>query len=184
MSMCSRYLAAAAGLALAVTGSLAAPASGDDPPPPVVLGPPPQASDVDLVVWQVGTHKSAGTEASVGGKIDEYLRTSRPVGRNGVLICNIAPNANRVNVQGTASGRKFKVRYRWSGKNVTAAVVAGTFRTRRLLENECVRIRMRVTRLAAAGPGDKRRFTVTGTPRKVVFGPDWVAVVARAAKAP
>jgi hypothetical protein len=179
----SQYLAAAAAAGILAIGAVVSPAVGDDPPP-VVLGPPPLAADIDLRVWQVGTDNGAGQASSVGGTMNVFLTKSRPVARNVVRVCNIAPNPNRVKVRGTASTRSFRVRYSRSGRNITGAVVTGRFRTRRLLEDECVKIRMKVTRTAAAARGDRRRLTVRGTPKHEIYGPDRISVVAHAQKPP
>jgi hypothetical protein len=180
----SRSLVLAAVVAVTTALLSGGPAAGDDPPPPVVLGPPPLVGDVDVSVWQLGTTNGAGSAGELGGRMTVYLIKRHPKARNVVAVCNIAPNPNRFRVHGTEGNASFKVSYRRHRRNVTSTIIAGSYWTRRLHQNECVRIRMKVVRTAAAHRGDRRRFTVRATPRHKIYGPDWIAVAAHADRAP
>jgi hypothetical protein len=117
-------------LATAVLLTVQTASAGD--PPPVVLGPPPLVADVSVEIWQAPDAAAYASHLSGGnGVMRVYLTKAQPISRDVVRVCNVAPNPNRVKVEGTSGNRKFKVGYRRKGHNITHMVVAGTLRTRR-----------------------------------------------------
>jgi hypothetical protein len=85
-----------------------------------------------------------------------------------VRVQNDGLRADRVRVQGARSRNGFRVSYRAGAKDVTAAVVRGTYRTPRLAPGGQHTLRVEVLRTRKAAPGDRRAVKVTassvGTP--------------------
>jgi hypothetical protein len=69
--------------------------------------------------------------------------------------------ADRFTLKGTSGGPSFEVRYYAGGKDVTARVVAGTYRTRALAPSQDAFFRVVVIRLPRANPGRTKSVKVT-----------------------
>ena len=87
-----------------------------------------------------------------------------------VRVRNDGNTAARFAVLGTAGGVRFRVQYLVAGTDRTPAVVAGRYRTQLLAPGTYVDLRVRVTRLRSAVPGNARTFRVRasslGTPER------------------
>lgn len=145
----------------------------------VQLGEPPYAG-LDLSIRPLHAKRATGALRQ-GGTVNQYVRVpGRSVGAV-LRICNRNTKVGRVRVDGAGSNRRFRVRYRRpNGTDVTAHVVAGTFRTTWIARGDCVRLILRVRRLDAAVTGDLRRVLVRVSPGVRYTAPDWVRDVVHA----
>lgn len=107
-------------------------------------------------------------------RVHQTLTTADPRGAAVVRLCAYGDvNLGRFRVTGIAPDSRFRVRYtRSDGADITSAVIAGTYRTRYIVLNECFRYRITVTRTSTADPGDLRTFSLTADPE----GPGWATL--------
>ena len=92
-----------------------------------------------------------------------------------VRLQNDGSSADRLRVRGTAGSRAFRVTYRAAGRDVSRAVLRGTYRTARLAPRGSVQLRVRVTPPPAARAGAERTVRVRAIS---VVRPSLVDVVA------
>lgn len=92
-------------------------------------------------------------------KVSRTERTAVSV----VRLQNDSALADRFRVSGTSGNGKFRVVYRVGGKNVTAKLVSGTFRTPTLKPGKQLTMKVKVTRSDKARRGDKRVVKVKAT---------------------
>lgn len=107
-------------------------------------------------------------------RVHQTLTTAEPKGAAVLRLCAYGYlNLGRFRVTGIGPDPGFRVRYtRSDGVDITSAVVAGTYVTRRIVVNECFRYRITVTRTSSADPGDLRTFSLTADPE----GPGWATL--------
>lgn len=96
-----------------------------------------------------------------------------------VRLTNRGDSADALTVRGAPKTKKFKVTYRIGGRNVTAAVVAGTYSTRKLASGKSVVVVVKVVRTKAAKRGDKHSFAVRAASSHGSGRQDTVAAVVR-----
>lgn len=82
-------------------------------------------------------------------------------------VRNDADRAGRIRLRGTGGSKAFRVVWRDGGKKITGKVTAGRYRTPRLAPGESARLKVVVTRQAAADPGRRRSVRLTAS-----AGPD------------
>ena len=99
-----------------------------------------------------------------------------------VRVTNRGDNADRMTVVGTPRSPQFKVAYLAGGKNVTAAVLAGSYQTGTLNSGESVTLTVKVTRLKGAKPGTKRTFEIRVVSGHAKSKDDTVAAVVKAVR--
>ncbi|MBD8870500.1 aryl-sulfate sulfotransferase [Nocardioides donggukensis] len=107
----------------------------------------------------------------------------RRVGRDRdvvVALQNDGAGTARARVRGTRGNADFRVRYRAGGRNVTDAVVAGTYRTGRLGSGARERLRIVVSRRPGSRAGDERTIRVRMLPAQGRDPRDAVAAVVTA----
>jgi hypothetical protein len=95
---------------------------------------------------------------------------------------NDGSNTDQITITGTAGTARFRVSYFAGTTNVTARVIAGTYRTPNLAHGQSFTLRIKVTRTAAANVGDARTVKLTG---RSVHDPalhDAVATIVRAVR--
>jgi Arylsulfotransferase (ASST) len=93
---------------------------------------------------------------------------------------NDGTKADRISILGTAGTARFLVSYFAGSRNVTARVIAGTYKTPSLAPGETFTLRVRVTRSAAAKPGEVRTVKLTGRSAHDSARHDAVATIVRA----
>jgi hypothetical protein len=98
----------------------------------------------------VGVYRE-GARQQVGRRLRGNVRSTSFA----VRLQNRGNVADRITLQAPARQASFQVTYRLGGKNVTAAVRRGTFRTALLAPSRSVSLTMIVTRTRIARPGDR-----------------------------
>lgn len=93
-------------------------------------------------------------------KIVQQVTRSSRTAVTVVRLQNDGELADRMWVTGTAGNGKFRVVYHVGGRNVTAKVVSGTFRTPALAPGKHLTMKLKVTRTNKAGKGDERAVKV------------------------
>lgn len=111
-------------------------------------------------------------------RVTQPLRTRRTATFE-VRVTNTGRGAGRMVVRGAASTAKFKVTYLVGGRNVTKQVLAGTYRTRELGPGASFVLVVKVSRTAAARPGNKRVFEIRAGAAGSPDRQDTVAAVVR-----
>jgi hypothetical protein len=96
-----------------------------------------------------------------------------------VRVQNDGEADDRFVITGHARTSKFAVRYVYRGRDVSARVVAGTWRTPALTPGNSATMKVRITRTPRATSGDRRTFVVRAS-SDTDGSTDRVAVVARA----
>ena len=99
-----------------------------------------------------------------------------------VRVRNDGNSPARFAVTGTAGGVRFRVQYLVAGVNRTPAVVDGRYRTPLLAPRAYVDLRVRVTRLSRAVPGDTRTVRVQAASLDSPTRRDAVATRVRASR--
>jgi uncharacterized membrane protein len=97
-----------------------------------------------------------------------------------VRVTNRGDATDQVVVLGTRRSARFAVVYLDDGKNVTAAVLNGSYRTGSLKPGESATLVVRVTKLKGATSGSKRMFKVRMTSARAPAKHDTVAAVVSA----
>ena len=115
-------------------------------------------------------------------RISQTLARAGAVRTAVVRLQSEANRAERLLVSGTAGSDRFRVRYYAGGDDVTRKVVAGTLRTPVLEPGRYLDLTVRVTRTAAARPGDTRTVKVLATSTHDASRRDAVATVVRATR--
>jgi hypothetical protein len=96
-----------------------------------------------------------------------------------VRTTNRGNAADQLRIRGTARSAQFTVAYLYGRKNVTAAVLNGSYRSGTLKPGQSITLTVKVTKVKRAKRGSHRTFTIRGTsahnPRKV----DTVAAVVK-----
>jgi hypothetical protein len=87
--------------------------------------------------------------------------------------------ADRLTVRGTKKSRQFTVVYMHGRKNVTAAVLKGTYRTGTLQAGRSVTLTVKITKVKRVKKGSTRTFTIRTTSATDRSKTDTVAAVAR-----
>jgi hypothetical protein len=95
----------------------------------------------------------------------------------GVRVTNRGSTADRMRIRGTRGSKQLTVVYRDGRKNVTAAVLAGTYRTRTLRPGQSVTLSVTVTKVKRAAKGSRRTFSVRTTSASDRTKADTVAAV-------
>jgi hypothetical protein len=96
-----------------------------------------------------------------------------------VRLTNRGDAADTFAIRGTAKSRKFTVTYLVGGKDVTAAVRAGTYRTGTVAPDASVRLVIRITMTRRAHADDRRVFEVRAISQHASTSRDTVAAVVR-----
>jgi hypothetical protein len=99
-----------------------------------------------------------------------------------VRVTNRGDLTDRMKVVGAPGSMQFKVAYLAGGKNVTAAVLAGSYQTGTLEPGESASLTVKVTRLKGAKPGSKRVFEVRVASAHAKSKTDAVAAVVKAVR--
>lgn len=161
------------------------PGPGDpgDPggPGPVDPGPgdPRHRPDAEIRPLK-GTFIGAGTYAAAEQRVTTKLKRRARTATFEVRVTNRGDASERMVVLGTPKSAKFKVVYLSGGKNVTAAVLAGSFRTGALKPGASTMLTVKVTRLKGVKKG-KRTFAIRVTSAHDTQKRDTVAAVVKAA---
>lgn len=92
-------------------------------------------------------------------RVTKLLRRTR-TGTFYVRIANRGNASDRMEILGAPATRQFKVTYLVGGRNVTRAVLAGSYLTGALAPGASTILTLKVTRTAAARPGHRRIFSV------------------------
>lgn len=165
------------------------PADPTDPREPVDPGDPTGPAPVDPPpVQPTATYQPDATIRGAGVKVvgaqaygsaqraTQQLRT-RPSAKFRVQLINRGNTSERLAVKGARRNAKFNVVYLVGGKNVTAKVVAGTYRTAVLRPGQVLNLVVKVTRTTAARNGDTRTFTVRAASTHTASRTDTVKAV-------
>ncbi|GAA4720781.1 aryl-sulfate sulfotransferase [Nocardioides conyzicola] len=127
------------------------------PPPPV-----PTVWQPDLRIRLVGgPWKGADRIGSAASQSVTARLTSARTGRTqtfDVWIRNLGTSADRLVFDGGTTNRRFEVRYRAAGRDLTRAIERGAFTTPRLAPRESYKVKVVVTRTDRAKRGDERRI--------------------------
>ena len=99
-----------------------------------------------------------------------------------VRVTNRGDSTDRMTFVGTARSPQFKVAYLAGGKNVTAAVLAGTYQTAALKSGESMTLMVKVIRLRGAKTGSQRTFQIRVGSAHAMSKVDTVAAVVRAVR--
>jgi hypothetical protein len=111
-------------------------------------------------------------------RVTQLLRARRAATFE-VLVANRGNRAEPLALRGAKRSAAFTVVHLVGGKNVTARVVAGTYRTASLAPGASMRLVVRVTRTIKARKGATRTFTVRATSTHVAGRVDTVGAVVR-----
>lgn len=135
------------------------------PTPPTTAPTTPPSTPVyrpDAMIRAVGgTWVGAGRYGRPSTQtVTRVLRSGHDHARVALAFRNDGDHADRCLVQGPASSRRFHLNYRSDGRDVTAAVEAGTWRTPRLAPGTRVRLQVRVRATSYAESGDRRSLVV------------------------
>jgi hypothetical protein len=151
------------------------------PPPTPPTTPPPWAPDA-RIRKAGGSWLGAGVMGSADGQTVKLRLGGAATDRPRVLevrVRNSGTRRDRLLVTGTGGSPSFRVRYVIGGEEVTADLRQGLL-TPRLEPGEAFRLRILVTRTAAARAGDSRRVKVVAVSRHDDDAVDRVAAVLRA----
>jgi hypothetical protein len=96
-----------------------------------------------------------------------------------VRVRNRGSAADRITIRGSAKSSRFTVKYLQGRKNVTAAVLKGTYRTGTLRPGGSATLTVEVTKVKGARKGSKRTFTIVSTSANDRTKKDSVAAVGR-----
>ena len=80
-----------------------------------------------------------------------------------VRMTNRGDSAEKLTVIGTKRSKKFRLTYFAGGKNVTATVIDGSYRTETLRSGAAASLTVKVTRLKAAKKGDRTTVKLSAT---------------------
>ena len=127
--------------------------------------------------------RTGGTFVGAGSygpdqRVTQQLRKRRTATFE-VRLTNSGDAKDALVVDGAARTPKFKVTYLVGGRDVTAQVTAGTFRTGDLASGASVLLVVKVTRTAKARAGDRRAFDVRVGSAHAPARQDTVVAVAR-----
>jgi hypothetical protein len=150
--------------------------AGPGPVPPT-LAPPASYRPDAAIRGASGAFVGAGSYAAVQ-RVSQLVRTRRSASFQ-VRLTNRGSAAERLAVRGARRSARFAVAYLVGGRNVTAAVVAGSYRTAVVAPGRSLVLVVRVTRTAAARRGDTRVFTVRAGSTHVTSRADTVGAVVR-----
>ncbi len=120
----------------------------------------------------VGTYGSSARQR-VSARVSRTVRSVAFV----VRVTNRGNVADSFAVRGTPGTSRFVVTYLVGERNVTRAVIAGTYRTGSVRPGSFVRLVMRVSRTAATRAGDRRGFEVRSISSHAATRRDAVAAV-------
>ena len=171
--------------------------TSDDPPetttPPVAAPEAPiVGSPVAAPTYRPDAEIRLGKRAFAGRGTYSLARQKVSTSLNGrraktatytVRVTNRGDAADRLTIRGTAKSKQFTVVYLKGRKNVTSAVLKGTYRTGTLRPGQSETLTVRVTKVTRAKKGSKRTFAVTigsATDRAKV---DTVGAVVKVARA-
>jgi hypothetical protein len=180
------------------TGSVTQALTVGSVPPPVVT-PPVTVVVPDVVrpatVYPPSRYKPDAELRRAGGGFvggDEYgaskQSVTQKVGRRAesvsfeVRVTNRGDVVDRMVLLGAPRIAGFKVSYAAGGKNVTAAVLAGTYGTESLKPGESVLLTVKITRVKGAGQGSKGAFAISATSSHEEISQDTVTAIVRAAR--
>lgn len=124
----------------------------------------------------VGNNVYGGSDRQ---RVAQVLPRDRAVREVVARLQNDGTRADSLAVTGTAGSRQFGVRYLLGRADITARVVAGTWRTPALAPGRFVDVRVRVTRLKPAGKRSSRTFAVLARSTGDRARADAVAVLVR-----
>jgi hypothetical protein len=96
-----------------------------------------------------------------------------------VRLTNRGNAADQLAVRGTRKNKQFSVVYLDGRKNVTSAVLKGSYRTRTLQPGQSATLTVRVTKVKGAKKGSKRTFTIRVTSTQNRTKVDTVAAIGR-----
>lgn len=99
-----------------------------------------------------------------------------------VRVTNRGNVADRLTIRGTSKSKQFTVKYLQGRKNVTSAVLKGTYRTATLQTGQSVTLTVRVTKVARAKKGSKRTFSIRAASAQDRRTFDTVAAVVKVAR--
>jgi hypothetical protein len=99
-----------------------------------------------------------------------------------VRVTNRGDNADRLVLLGAPGSSMFKVAYLAGSKDVTAAVLDGSYQTEALASGDSATLTVRITRLKGAKPGSKRTFEIRVASAHAKSKVDTVAAVVRAVR--
>ncbi|MCW2753901.1 MAG: hypothetical protein JWQ32_1312 [Marmoricola sp.] len=99
-----------------------------------------------------------------------------------IRITNRGNKADQVAIRGTARSAQFTVAYFHAGRNVTAAILNGSYRSATVQPGQSVMLTVRVTKLRYARTGSHRTFTIRTTSAHDPAEGDTVAAVVKVAR--
>lgn len=99
-----------------------------------------------------------------------------------VRLTNRGTVADRLTIRGTRKNKQFTVVYSVGRKNVTSAVLKGTYRTTSLRPGQSVTVTVRVTKVKGVKKGSKRTFTIRAVSTQDRSKADTVAAVGKVAR--
>ena len=94
-------------------------------------------------------------------------------------VTNRGDSTDRMTILGTPRSAQLKVAYLAGGKNVTAAVLDGSYQTGALKPGESATLMVKVTRAKGARPGTKRTFEIRVVSAHAKSKDDTVAAVVK-----
>jgi hypothetical protein len=147
----------------------------------VGLAPPKYQPDASVKPYTGGTYLGGNTYGTASRQhVNQSIATAGGSARALVRLQNDGNRMDRMRIRGTAGTATFQVAYFSAGRDVTRAVVAGTYQTASLLPGRFVTLRIRVTRTAAAQPGDEAVVRLTATSVTATTKHDEVATIVHA----
>jgi hypothetical protein len=139
------------------------------PPTGLPMTPPPNPPAAAPATYRPDSEIRLGKRAYTGRGVYSASRqkvTSTLNGRRArtatfeVRLTNRGTAEDRLTIRGTHKNKQFAVVYLDGRKNVTAAVLKGTYRTHTLRAGESTTLTVRVTKVARAKKGSKRTFSI------------------------
>ena len=154
--------------------------------PPVVAPPatpvfPPSRYKPDAEIRTVGGTFIGGGEygASKQTATKQLGRKAKSVMFE-IRVTNRGDVADRMDLLGSPKSKAFKVAYLAGGKDVTQAVLAGTYRTDSLKPGESVLLTVRITKVKGAKKGSKGAFAILATSSHEAISQDTVTAAVTA----
>jgi hypothetical protein len=143
-------------------------------------GDPPETYQPDAAIRRGG--KGWVGVGVVGGSDQQVTQRLRRQARSTtfeVRLTNTGMSVDAMKVRGTAKNRTFAMAYSVAGRDVTKAVVAGTYRTARLEHGQAVVVVVKVWLTRRASPGNARTLELSAVSVHRQSAADVVSAVVR-----
>lgn len=148
--------------------------------PPPVTPPAPRFRPDAAVRVAGGSWVGVGTYAAASQRVTRVLKPRTRTATYTVRVTNRGDATDALRLHGTSGSKAFKVVYLVAGRDVTKAVLAGTYRTTGLRPGASLSLTVRVTRTAKARPGAERVLSLRAVSAHRSSLTDTVAAVVRA----